>query len=184
MALTNGSAILKTDLDAMVTTQLGLLQDDNEQVPGAYELHLQFRGVVDASIDAYTKYTFVAPFDCYVETFALSAGDQSGTVKGAVTGDGTHVNDLDDDVSLQDEGKLVFWPTKASLTGAAGIVKADRLLFDGTKTKQGRNFATTGRAHRTILQGSTLTVSVAAAAGAAASNIHVALVLREFWARQ
>lgn len=184
MSISNGSAILKTDLDAMVSTQLGLIQDDNEQVPGVYELHLQFRAVVDASVDAYTRYELVCPFDCYVETFALSAAEQSGTVKGAITGDGTHVNDLADTESITEEGQLVFWPTKASLTGAANTVKASRLLFDGTKTKQGLNFATTNRAHRTFLKGSTLTVSVAAAAGAATSNICVAIVLREFFSRE
>jgi hypothetical protein len=186
VAITNGSAILKADLDALVSTQLGLVQDDNEQVPGSYTLHFQFRGVVDGSTDAYAKAVFVCPFDCYLETFAVSAGDQTAasTVKAAITGDGTLVNDLDDAESLTDEGKLVFWPVKVSGAAGSGHTKLTRLLYDGTKTRAGVSFATTSRAHRTLLKGSTLTVSVATSGIATASLICVALVLREFWARE
>lgn len=184
MAITNGSTILKADLDAMATTQLGLVRDDNGQAPGVYELHLQFRGVVAGSTDAHARYVFVCPFDCYLETFAVSAGDQVGTVRGAVTGNATVVDGLADTASIGDEGQLVFWPTKVSGAAGAGLTQLGRLLYDGTKTKQGLNFATTNRAHRTLLKGSTITVSVSADAGAVASLITVALVLREFFARE
>lgn len=186
MSLTNGQAALAADLNTMAATQLGLIQDDNEQLPAAYELHLQFRGVVDSSTDAYARYEFVCPFDCYLETFAVSSGDQTAasTLKGAITGDRTLVNDLADTESITDEGKLVFWPTKVSGTAGAGQTKLARLLFDGTKTKQGLNFATTNRAHRTFLKGSTLTVSVATSSINTASLITVALVLREFRSRE
>lgn len=186
MSIANDSAALAADLNTMVTTQLGLLQDDNEQIPGAYELHLQFRGVVDGSTDAYAKYVFVCPFDCYLETFAVSSGDQTAasTLKGSLTGDATLVNDLDDDESVTEENRIVFWPTKVSGEAGAGQTKLARLLFDGTKTKQGLNFATTNRAHRTLLKGSTLTLSVATSSVAAGSLITVALVLREMLARE
>lgn len=185
MAITNGQVASAADGNAMATTQLGLVQADNAQVPGVYELHLQFRGVVAGSTDAYAKYIFVCPFDCYLETFAVSSGDQTAasTLKGAITGDYTVVDDLLDTESITDEGKIVFWPTKVSGTAGAGMTKLARLSFDGTKTKQGLNFATTNRSHRTLLQGSTITVSVATSSVAAASLITVALVLREFWSR-
>ena len=184
MSIANDSTITAADLNGMATTALGLVQADNAQVPGVYELHLQFRGVVAGSTDAYARYVFVVPFDCYLETFAVSAADQtaSSTVSAALTGDGTLVGDLDDDTSVQDEGKLVFWPTKVSGAAGSGQTKLARLLFDGTNTKGA--FATTNRAHRTLLRGSTLTLSVATTSVATASAINVALVLREFFARE
>ncbi len=186
MSIANGSAATAADTNAMVTTALGLVQDDNEQLPGAYELHLQFRGTVASSTDAYARYVFVCPFDCFVETFAVSSGDQTAasTLIGAITGDGTHVSDLADTASVTEENQIVFWATKVSGAAGAGATKLARLLFDGTKTKQGLNFATTNRAHRTILKGSTLTVSVATTSINAPSLITVALVLREMLARE
>lgn len=186
MPISNGSAATAADTNTMVTTQLGLVQDDNEQVPGVYELHLQFRGVVTTSTDAYAKYVFVCPFDSYLETFSVQAGDQtaSSTVKGAITGDLSLVDDLADTASVTEENQIVFWATKVSGTAGAGTTKLARLLFDGTKTKAGTAFATTNRSHRTILKGSTITVSVSTSSVAAASVIAVALVLREMWSRE
>ena len=186
MTLSNGSTILASDLNAMVTTALGNVQTDNAQVPGVYQLHLTFPACVTSTVSYRRKCTFVVPFDCYLETFAVESADQtaSSTVKGAITGDGTIVDDLADGDSLTDEGKLVFWPTKVSGSAGAGNTKLARLLFDGTLTKAGVDFATTNRAHRTFLRGSTITVSVMTSSVATASFIHAVLVLREFFARE
>jgi len=185
MTIANNSTITKADLDAMLSTSLGLVQADNAQVPGMYELQLVFPGCISTTSSYKRKFTFVAPFDCYVETLAVTAVNQTAasTVKAAITGDGTLVDALADSASLGDEGKLVFWPTKVSGSAGAGITKLPRLLFDGTKTKAGLNFATTSQGHRTILKGSTITVSVSTTSVAAAGVIDVAVVLREFFAR-
>ncbi len=186
MTLTNGNAATAADLNASASTQLGLIQDDNEQVPGSYSLHLQWRGVVAGSTDDYAKYVFVCPFDCYLETFAVSSGDQTAasTLKGAITADGTLVDSVDDNDSVTEENQLVFWATKVSGTAGSGGTKLARLLYDGTKTKPGTAFATTNRAHRTFLKGSTITVSVSTTSIETASLITVALVLREMWSRE
>jgi hypothetical protein len=188
MTLSNGSIALAADMNAAASTQLGLIQDDNEQLPGAYELHLQWRDVVaGTSSNAYrAKYVFVCPFDSYLETFAVSGGDHTAasTLAAAITGDGTLIASVSNSDTIGDEGQLVFWPTKVSGTAGAGATKLARLLFDGTKTKSDLAFATTNRAHRTLLKGSTLTVSVSSSSVATASLVTVALVLREFFARE
>jgi hypothetical protein len=185
MTISNGSTALKTDLDAMISTALALVQADNAQVPGAYEIHLTFPGCISSTSSYKRKSTFPCPFDCYVETFAVTAAEQTAasTVKAAITGDGTLVDSLADSASLGDEGKLVFWPTKVSGTAGANTTKLARPLFDGTRTKAGLNFATTSQAHRVFLKGSTITVSVMTSSIVGASKIDVAIVLREFLAR-
>lgn len=180
MAITNGSAITKADLDAMITAALALIQADNGQVPQGLEVHLYFPNLVAATTALLAKAVIVAPYDCYVETIAAEGGEHTAasTLTVTVTGDGA----------------LGAWPkapaagsttpfAKASGAVGAGINKIARLLFDGTKSAPSAG-ADTSRSVRIIPRGTTLTVAVTTTSVATPSMTHVVLVLREHFARE
>jgi hypothetical protein len=180
MSLTNGSNILASDLTALTTAALALIQADNAQVPAAYEWHSHFPNLVTGTAAERRKSIVVAPFDCFVEVIAAEGNDH--TAASTLT------------VSLYGDGALQSFPQapasgtttpflSVSGTVGAGINKLSRLLYDGTKssTKAGPS---TSQAVRLIPRGTTLTLTVSTTSVAAASSTHVAVVLREFFARE
>lgn len=187
MTISNGSTISASDINTGTSTYLGtFLAGDNALVPLGFHVHALFKNVVTGTTAYKRKMRFVVPFDCYLETFAVVAADQTAasTVSAAITADGSMVDDLSDDASITDEGKLVFWPVKVSGTAGSGTTKLSRLLYDGTLTQAGAKFATANRAFRTLLKGSTITVSVKTTSTNTPSHVHAALVLRQFFARE
>ena len=90
MTISNGSAILATDLNAMCTTQLGLLETDNLQLPLGFHHAAVFANLVAGTGATRRKHTFVMPVDCYLEALCLTAADHTAasTTTATVTADG------------------------------------------------------------------------------------------------
>lgn len=176
--IANGSAILEADLDAQISTALAAIRTDNGQLPGGLEVHLTFPNLVAGTSAERRKHVFPVPSDCYVEVIAGEHGDatnpstlQVDLAAIAAVG-GTVVTD-----------PLSLW--SMSVSGAvAGTGHVPRVLYDGTKTKVNDAFTTTSRAHRTLLRGSTLQVTVSTTNLLTPSMCHIVLVLREFFARE
>lgn len=185
MTISNGSAIVATDLDTLVTTDLGLVQDDNEGKPLGFNVNFFFHNLVAGTAAARRKSIWVPPHDYYLEALAVQAGDQTAasTVQAAVTGDGTITESLGDNTDHGEEQGLVFWPVKVSGAAGAGTTKLARVLLDNTKGKARRNFPSASQAFRTLLAGSTITVSVKTTSVATPSLVMVTLVMRQLWAR-
>lgn len=188
MTISNGSAILAADLNTLTAAELALLATDNAQLPLGFVIPFHFPNLVASTTSYRRKCKFVAPWDMYVEALAVQAADQTAasTVSAAVSGDGTLVDDLGDSDDFGEERGLVFWPAKVSGSAGTGITLLSRLLFDNTKTKAGRggSFATASRAFRTVLKGSTLTVSAKTTSVATPSYVTVALAVRQFLGRE
>lgn len=188
MTISNGSSIIASDLNTLISTELGLLATDNAQLPLGFVQSFTFPNLVSGTGSTRRKARFVAPFDCYLEALCVQAADQtaSSTVKAAVTGDDTLVDNLGDTDDFGEERGLAFWPVKVSGTAGAGITLLSRLLFDNTKKKVGLggNFATSSKAFRLISKGSTLLVSASTTSVATPSCVQVALAVRQFFARE
>jgi hypothetical protein len=180
MTLSNTNTILSADLSTMVTAALALMATDNAQVPAAYEWHSYFPNLVTGTSAERRKSVVVAPFDCFVEVIAAEGADH--TAASTLT------------VDLYGDGALQAFPqapasgstrpfVTVSGTVGAGITKLSRLLYDGTKssTKAGPS---TSQAVRLIPRGTTLTLQAATTSVATPSSTHIAVVLREFLARE
>lgn len=173
MAIANGQAISKADLDALITAALASIQADNAQLPLAYEVNHTFFNVLPATNANNRKLVFVAPFDMYLESLGVNAGDQTNA--SVVT------------VDVTGDGALPSWPTRTSVAcGAPPTANiGTRLLYDNTKTPPGSDFKTKSRAFRVFPKGSTITVSVSVTTNAvAASMVQVILAFRQFFARE
>ena len=170
MTIANGNTITASDLDAWVTTQLGLIQNDNEQKPAGVLLNFFFPDLVTGTPERQRKAIFVMPFDGLVEAVASQCGDH--TASSAFT------------VALTGDGALVNWPTSQAGTVGAGITKPSRLLYDNTKTKASLNFSTTAQAFRCFTKGSTVTLVVSSASIATPSACQVCVVMRQFFMRE
>lgn len=170
MTIANGNTIAAADLNAWLTTQLGLIQDDNEQLPLGTLLNFFFHDLVTSTPERQRKAVFVMPFDGLVEVLAPQCGDH--TAASAFT------------VALTADGAFANWPTSLTGTVGAGINKPTRLLYDGTKTKAALNFSTTARAFRVLPRGSTVTLVVSSASVATPSTCQVCVVLRQFFQRE
>lgn len=169
MAISNGSASLAADLNAMLSASLAAIQSDNAQLPAGLILPLSFHGLVAGTTAERRKAIFVAPFDLIVESVAVQAADftAASTTTVTITGD----------------GPLVNWPISVSGTTGAGIVKLSRLLYDNTKTNAAKSFALTSRAYRVFPRGSTITVTVSTTSVATPNTCVVILACREFYGR-
>jgi hypothetical protein len=192
MAITNGLTIDKADLDAMLTTSLALLQADGVRPPAGLEQNVYFNNLVAGTARARRRFTFIAPCDLLLETLAVQAVDFTAASSLSVgVGSGTTddddelplmVDDIDDTTSLASDGIRATWPVKVTGTVGAGATSLSRLLFDGTKAKLTRP-ATTSRAVRVFLKGSTIHVSASTTSIATPSRLQVCLVMRELWGR-
>lgn len=173
MAIANGQAITKADLDALITAALASIQTDNAQLPLAFQVNHTFFNVLPGTNANNRKFVFVAPFDMYLESAGVNAGDQTNlsVVTLDITGDGALKN----------------WPTRATVTcGAPPAANIGaRLLYDNTKTPPGSDFKSKSRAFRVFSKGSTITVSIAITVNAvAASMVQVILAFRQFFGRE
>lgn len=179
--IANGSAILEADLDAQISTALAVIRTDNGQLPGGLEVHLTFPNLVGgggATPLERRKFVFPVPFDCYVEVIAGEHGD--ATNPSTLTVDLAAIASIGGTVVTD---PLSLWSMNVS-GAVAGTGHVPRVLYDGTKTKVNDAFTTTSRAHRTLLKGSTLQVTVSTTNLLTPSMCHVVLVLREFFARE
>ena len=185
MTIGNGNTILSSDLDALTTTALADMQNDNEGKPLGFNLVFHFHNLVAGTGATRRKAIWVPPYDYYLEALCVEAGDQTAasTVQAAVTGDGTMTEDLGDNSDHGEEDGFVFWPVKVSGTAGAGTTKLSRVLLDNTRSKPKYNFPAASQAFRTLLRGSTITVSAKTTSVATPSRVTVTLVLRTFWAR-
>lgn len=184
MSLPTGT-ITVAELDALTTTALGELQDDNAALPLGLNLNFFFPNLVTGTAAARRRAIWIPPFDFYLDALCVQASDQTAasTVEAAVTGDGTMVEDLGDTDDHGEENGFVFWPVKVSGSAGSGRTLLSRKLLDNTKGKPGYAFATSSQAFRTILAGSTITVSASTTSTATPSLVQVTLALRSFWAR-
>jgi hypothetical protein len=185
MSIDDLNPILSADLDALTTTSLAAMQDDNEGKPLAFNVNFHFHNLVAGTAANRRRAIWVPPYDYYLEALCVEAGDQTAasTVQAAVTGDGTMTEDLGDNTDHGEENGIAFWPVKVSGAAGAGRTKLARVLLDNTKGKPKRNFPAASQAFRTLLQGSTITVSAKTTSIATPSRVTVTLQLRAFWAR-
>jgi hypothetical protein len=173
VTISDGSAITAADLNALTTTDLARLQDDNALVPLGFYYNASFKNLVTGTNALYRRARFVVPCDCYVEAMALQASEftAASTITAAVTGDGALTN----------------WPITLTGTVGAGRTNVTRLLYDNTKTKvraSGGGFATTSQAFRVFPRGSTITVALSTTSTATPSAAFVSLVMRQFFQRE
>lgn len=175
MTIANASTILKSDLDAMATTALGLVQADNAHLPAGLDVNFVWPNLVTGTALTRRRAVFVAPCDMLIECVAAEAADHtaSSTLTVTVVGDGALVTGDGDD----------GWGMTLAGTVGAGITKLSRLLFDNTRTNVGVAFESTARAFRVFPKGSTITVTVATTSIATPSQTRVCLVGREYWGR-
>ncbi len=169
MTISNGSAIIATDLDALTTAALALIQADNAQLPIGFHHSATFHNVVTGTNASYRKQIFVVPFDCYIESVCVQAGDQ--TAASTVT------------ATVEADGVLGPWDISISGTAGAGTTHLARLLYDNTKTKQSA-VSSTSTAFRVLPAGTTVTITVSTTSIATPSVIVVLLALRQFFARE
>lgn len=178
MTITNGQTATATDVNAMASTQLGLVQADNADYPAGFLVRFGFPNLV-ASTPAYrAKAIFVAPCDLLIEVLAVQTADMVGLVTVTAIGDGALITDGDD--SDGDDG----WGMKVSETVGTGIVKCARLLFDNTKTKVTADFQSTAKAFRVVPKGSTVEIIATTANTTTPCECNVTLACREFWSRE
>ena len=169
MAISNGSTITAADINAMLSTALGDVSDDDAQLPLGCELNLNFPGPNTTAI--LRRFTLIAPCDLLVEVAAVQAADltAASTVTVTITGD----------------GGLINWPiTVGPFATGSGVVAGPRILFDNAKTNVSKDFATTAAAFRVFPKGSTIIISAATTSAAPLGTLQVCLVLREFFDRE
>lgn len=173
--IANGSTIDASDLNSLPVASLGLVQDDNEQLPGGLEYFFVFQDLTAAIVAANperAQVRFVLPCDVLVESVDVEAGDHTAASTTTVT--------------IVGNGAVVDWPITVTGTTGAGATKLPRLLYDNTKTPptSAADFAKTSQAFRVWPKGTTVIVTVTTTSVAAPSRISVLLVLREFYARE
>jgi hypothetical protein len=71
MTIADGSAILASDLNALTTAQLALMQADNAQLPQLIRHNIYFHGMVAASSPITTFSTFVVPWSMHLMAVAV-----------------------------------------------------------------------------------------------------------------
>jgi hypothetical protein len=169
MTIADGQTIIASDLDALTTSALANAQTDNAQLPLGFHLWATFHNLVAGSNALYRRTVFVVPFDCYIESVKVQAGDQ--TAASTVT------------LALDFDGVLAPWEISISGSAGAGTTELTRLLYDNTKTKQ-TNVAATSMAFRVLPAGTTVAVTVSTTSVATPSMVAVGLCLREFFARE
>lgn len=170
MTVSNGSQITAADLNALTTASLALLQADNARVPGGVPLVFSFQGGINTTAAHRRRAIIVVPFDLLIETVAVQTGEHS---VGAST-----------TVAITGDGALPSFPITVTGVTGTGRQAIPRLLYDGTKTNQAKDFATTSRAVRVWPKGSTITVQVTTTNTTALSTICVVIVGRAFYARE
>jgi hypothetical protein len=171
MTISNGSAVLAADLDAMLTSSLALILADDAQLPAGAELNLYFPRLQSATPTSVRRYSFVAPCDLLVECSYVQAADMAAASQLTV--------------NVTGNGELGNWPlTVGPFSVGSGVSNGPRLLFDNTKGNPKNNFATTSQAFRVFRRGVTITITLTATGGAATSTVQVGLVFREFFQRE
>ena len=163
MTVANGSTILATDLNALTTTQLGLIQVDNARLPGYAPLIFTFHGLINGTPAARRTARFVVPVNMLVDTLAVittPADSAASTITATVSAGGI----LDD------------WSMKVTGTLDTIAKKQSRLLYDGTMlAKPGLNQSTTSRVVRLLPKGAIVDVNVSTTNSLA--NMVVTIVL-------
>jgi hypothetical protein len=148
MSITNGASIAAADLNALTTTQLGLIQADNARLPGYAPIIFTFQGLVSGVALARRRARFVVPVNMLVDTLAVittPATSSAATITATVSAGGI----LDD------------WAMTVTGTLDTIAKKQARLLFDGTmEAKPGLDQATTSRVVRLLPKGSIVDVEV------------------------
>lgn len=148
MAITNGNLITAADLNALTTTQLGIIQADNARLPGYAPLVFTFQGLINTTVAARRRARFVVPANLLVDTLAVittPANSSAATITATVSAGGI----LDD------------W--SMTVTGTLDTIakKQARLLYDGTMAaKPGLNQATTSRVVRLLPKGAIVDVDI------------------------
>ncbi len=159
MTISNGSAVLAADLDAMTTTQLAAMATDTAQLPLGGEVSFIFAGIVTGV--TYTA-RWVAPYDCLIEVVAVQAAD--------FTAASTAI------VSLSAPGILDAFPVTITGATGAGITKLARVLYDNVGLGNARTL-------RVIPKGAIVDINASTTSAAAASQMQVVIVYRSFFAR-
>ena len=148
MTVANGSTILAADLNALTTTQLGLIQADNARLPGYAPVIFTFQGLVATTVPARRRARFIVPANMLVDTLAIitsPATSNTATITATVSAGG-----ILDDFSMEVTGTLDTVTKKQS-----------RLLYDGTMlAKPGLNQSTTSRVVRLLPKGAIVDVTV------------------------
>lgn len=172
MAITNGQPIEIADLNAMVTSALGLVQVDNAQLPLGGQFDVFIPSLVVGTALAARRKQFVAPCDLLIETVAVQVSNF--TAASFIT------------VDVEGDGALVNWPIhveELSLAGGA-IEKLDRVMYDGTPTHPNDDPAGTQRAFRVFPRGSTINITAETDSVATPSTCQIAVVWRQFFQRE
>lgn len=173
MTISDGSTIIATDLNALITTDLGRLQDDNARVPLGYHRTFTFKNLVASTNALYRRARVIVPFDCYLETLAVRAAEF--TAASTLT------------VTVEGDGALVNWPIEVSGAVGTGTTNVTRLLYDNTKRKvrkSGGGFATVSTAFRVFPKGSTIVITPSTTSVATPSMCSISMALRQFFARE
>lgn len=162
MTISNGSPIIVSDLDGLLTAGMTKVIADRERLPFGYYLSYGFRDLIATTPEAARTKRFVIPRDCYLETMAVTGGEVNAAVSADLTSDGSLAN----------------FPVSLSGTLSAGLSNLTRKFYDSTVTKD------LDRAFRLLNQGSTCTLVVSSAKVVGANTLTVTLVLRQFLGRQ
>lgn len=196
------ATITQADLELSISAALTLVQVDNAQVPGALYYSFFFPNLINTTSILLRRAIIPAvPFDCYVEVLAAEGNDHTAASTLTValtdyvneslpsvlfTGDvGKAANGNAADIA-GDLGPLANFPIVRSGTVGAGINKIARVLHDNTKVKLGKftDRPLKTQMLTTLLKGQSAQITVGTTSGATPSSTHVALVLREFFARE
>jgi hypothetical protein len=172
MTIADASTIIAADVNALITSGLATIQDDNDRLPLCFRFATQFPNLVASTDPLYSRARFVLPFDCYLETLAVLCGDQ--TASSSIT------------ATLTADGAQRDWPTSITGTAGAGATALGRLLYDNTKSKIQKNsfgFGANARAFRTFTKGGTAILAMSTTNVATSSVVSVSLVFRQFFGR-
>jgi len=169
MTVSNGSAIVKADLDALTETALALIAADNARLPLGWPLALEFSGL-NASLAAHRRTrTFVAPQDLLLETFAVQT--HGLTASSALS------------FTIRGDGGVAQFPVDVLGTGGATTANQTRTLFDNTKGRVDAASLPTNPVLRVFPRGSTITVVGATSSVAVDPLVIAMLMFRAFFDR-
>lgn len=157
----------------MASTALGALATDNGQLPLGHELNFRFENVTATVVSnnpERLKCVFVVPFDCFIETVAVTCNDFTAASTVAV--------------NVTCAGILDAIPVVVNATGVgSGINKLGRLLYDNTKASAALIYTSVNPALRVLLKGATVQLNVSTTNAATPSSMQVALLLRSTFNR-
>lgn len=167
MAITNGALIAAADLTAATNASRATIRTDNAQLPLGWHFNAYFHGLLAATPRERSRCIFVAPFDCTVESVAVTAlGFDALSV-------------LTVDVTAP--GVLASFPLR--VFALASTANLPRILYDGTKGKTGAMMPA-NPAVRALYAGTRCTIAVSTQVNVgAAAFLHVDVALRQYFAR-